>query len=125
MQATLGAWAGAQEAARREAKLDKQRQVSAAAAKTGLSVMLVAAAWCALRYGRVWEVHAACGGGGRLARAAAAAPRRWWAAPGVLPAGAAASARGVASAYQYCLCFVENMGEALIWDQTVICSALI
>jgi hypothetical protein len=120
VRSRVDAWAGAQDEARAEARLDRQRAVAAAAARTGLSVTLVLSAWAALRYGRVWEVHAACGGGGwaaarAAARAAAAAgppaPRRWWAPPRLLPAGAAASARGVVTAWQYSLCCVENMGE--------------
>jgi hypothetical protein len=97
IQARADSWASAAAAAREEVALEKQQQLVAAAARMGLSVMLVAAGWASLRYGRVWEVHAVC--------SAAAGARRG--VGRLMPA----PARGVASMWSYSLCCVESMGE--------------
>jgi hypothetical protein len=103
IQARADSWASAAASARAEVALEKQRQLIAAAARLGLSAMFAAALWASLRYGRIWEVHAICsaaaGSGGRRGRGG-------WAAAALVPR----QARGLASAWGYCMCFIENMG---------------
>jgi hypothetical protein len=103
--ARLDAWAGAAEAERAEARLGRQKQLISAAARTGLSVMLAATAWSALRYGRVWEVHAICS----AERSAAGLARGGWGFGRLLPG------RSIAASWGYMLCCIENMGAFWCW----------
>ncbi len=102
-QSHFSRWSDNAESDRLEVRLARQRQLLAAASRLGLTVMLVGVAWGALRYGRVWEVHAVCQTGGLGGRAGGGG---WWAASRFVP-----GARGVASFWSYGLCCIENMGE--------------
>ncbi len=96
----------------RSTELQQQRQAVARAARLGLSVLVVTTGWAALRFGRIWELHQACGAsvygrGGKGSR---------WSMSGVL--GGARMLAGANEAFgwaRYAVCAMRQLGELQRW----------
>lgn len=108
MQGLLG-HAERQEAA---AAVQLQQRTTSNAARFGMTVMLLATLFAALRYGAVWEVHLRCA-------PALGASRGGWASSLLAPLGARALARyGF-----YSGCVVKELGRWLrAWSAAGVCA---
>ncbi len=94
----LGAAAGRAQSEAAAADLAQQQRSVGSAARIGMLILLAATALVALRYGAIWEVHAACSAG-----SSGGGWARW-----ALPAQGRTALSGVA----YFLCTIQHMGAS-------------